>query len=214
MPSIALGSSSVVFAAPLSTFPRYRVGPQGLPCARSGSCVNMNIREPLYTFTSSSERPDWLETTPAQLPALSPSASRGIRSKRVPLSRHHRSALAPITRNAASDQLTDATRPRGFAPPRRSTHPRLPGLLHPGACRGSQRFSVPPSAPARPTRKWSQPWSGNDEPSSLRPSHPSKKSPRQQPYSRRREPLPPRRCTDIARDDDARPRGLAPLPGP
>jgi len=160
----------------------------------------------LMIFASSPERPDWLETT------IKPSASRGIRSKRVPLCRHHRCAYAPISRNAVSNQLTDAFRPRGFAPPRRFTTrfgfwacciPEPAGVR-----------SVSASRRPLPALTEVSPESGNDGPFPLRSSHPLKKSPWLQPYSRRREPLPPRRCTVIASDDDAQPRGFAPLPGP
>jgi hypothetical protein len=120
VPSTALGSSSWVFAAPLSTFDRYRPGPQGLPCAGSRSL--------LVTTT---------ERVPPDLRLIF-RATRWVRGSLAALARHPATCLSwdsfkacallptlPVRvrsrslENAASNQLTDAIRPRGFAPPRR-----------------------------------------------------------------------------------------------
>lgn len=107
-------------------------------------------------FASSSERPVWPEVTPLRLPATSSPASHGIRSERVPLLR-----LAPARPLPVVLPRPSASRfpPSGPVPSSwfRTTSTvfsahGVPGLLHPGAGRGSQcfKFNGFRSAPGDP----------------------------------------------------------------
>jgi hypothetical protein len=220
----ALGSSSVVFAAPLSTFCRLRPGPQGLPsCGSSLQSLPTESRRSLIRFASSSERLDWPEVSPTRLPVLSPPASHRIRSKRAPRCRHLQCASTPGSKLPSARRyhptspvpsswfLTTATA---------SSAHRLPGLLHPGT---SSRFAAfqgrrPPLDTTRlrrigpPVRKTAAFPAALFTPlEEVPPTAATDASPRCVAPS----PLCLRSAPEHAwcNSDDPRPRGLAPLSG-
>lgn len=135
--------------------------------------------------------------TPSRLLALSPPASLGIRSKRVPRCRRLRCASTPSSKlpSARRYHSTSHVPPSWFCTTATgSSAHQLPGLLHPGTGSRFAAFPVrrPPLDTTRdpkvPARTYGRP-----KPSPLRSSHPSKKSSRLQP-------------------DDASPRPVAPSP--
>jgi hypothetical protein len=167
-------------------------------------------------FAQSSKRRTAPGASPPQLPATSILASRGIRSECAP---PPTSPMRVHSRRCCHRLRADGDHPACRVPPSwfltTSTvcsALRLPGLLHPGAGRGSPRFRERPLLAATPTPEGTRP-AASSGPRAFprRVSHPSKKSPRLQhtvlPRLRRHHcrPLPPRRwCSARLKSEDSR----------
>jgi hypothetical protein len=155
-------------------------------------------------FAQSSERRTAPGASPPQLPATSTLASHGIRSECAP---PPTSSMRVHSRRCCHRLRTDGDHPANRVPPSwfltTSTvcsALRLPGLLHPGAGRGSPRFCGRPLLASIPTPEGTRP-AASSVPRAFprRVSHPPKKSPRPQHTAFPRlslhlcRPLPPRR---------------------
>jgi len=155
----------------------------------------------------------WTTVASGATPCLSWDSPRG-----VPLLRCHSTASTPGDVAATVGLLVATSR---LVPPPwfRTTSTvssalEFPGLLHPGTGRGSQRFSLPCTAPVDP-KVLGPVRSGL---SRLR-LHTPRRSPPSSSRTTSLWPLPPRRWTSAPPPlpvlrGDPRPRGLAPLSGP
>jgi len=146
VPSIALGSSWFGFAAPLSTFPRFRVGPQGLPCARLRTVrkkqlggVPHDLRLIFRAARNDPERPR-RDCSRSRHPPLV-GFVRVCPCSDMPRVRPLPATLPPPSANRC--QPASAFRPRGFSPPRRFTpHMRSRACCIP-VPEGVRRVSTP-----------------------------------------------------------------------
>jgi len=195
-------AAQLAFAAPLSTLSRFRVGPQGLPCARLRTVRKNSSEESSMTFASSSERSELTRNVVvaiARVPdiRLSWDSLECVPSSDMPAVRPLPMALPPSS--AVQFPLADTFRPRGFSPPRRFT----PHFRSRACCipipEGVRHVSE--SKPPRPEpriRKYEPP-TGLTYDLSRSAFHTPRRSPPTCSRVASLRPLPPRRCASASK---------------